>query len=315
MKIGVIGLGTVGYGVIEILTNEKTRLEKEMKQEIVVKYGCGLEEVDLPKGIIYTKDYHDVINDEEIDVVVELIGGTTIAKNIILEALNNKKHVVTANKALLAHYGKEIFQTAKANDVHIFYEASVGGGIPVLASQKESLIANNTKEIVGILNGTTNFILTLMENENLDEFMPDEIMEPMTTEGTKSNSLDLFEQVNSMMDELNQDVFGNSGQGTTRGGNNISYNKKMMSMLTSGYYCGMHFYLSCTDVLALNRLGQKDLSVFRSRILFRTLARDVYKIMDTTINIEGLGDNMAVYSDGINSPEIFRPYNLECDER
>lgn len=168
MKIGVIGLGTVGYGVIEILTNEKTRLEKEMKQEIVVKYGCGLEEVDLPKEIIYTKDYHDVINDEEIDVVVELIGGTTIAKNIILEALNNKKHVVTANKALLAHYGKEIFQTAKANDVHIFYEASVGGGIPVLASQKESLIANNTKEIVGILNGTTNFILTLMENENLD---------------------------------------------------------------------------------------------------------------------------------------------------
>lgn len=168
MKIGVIGLGTVGYGVIEILTNEKTRLEKEMKQEIVVKYGCGLEEVDLPKEIIYTKDYHDVVNDEEIDVVVELIGGTTIAKNIILEALNNKKHVVTANKALLAHYGKEIFQTAKANDVHIFYEASVGGGIPVLASQKESLIANNTKEIVGILNGTTNFILTLMENENLD---------------------------------------------------------------------------------------------------------------------------------------------------
>ena len=87
---------------------------------------------------------------------------------VTLEALNNKKHVVTANKALLAHYGKEIFQTAKANDVHIFYEASVGGGIPVLASQKESLIANNTKEIVGILNGTTNFILTLMENENLD---------------------------------------------------------------------------------------------------------------------------------------------------
>ena len=90
MKIGVIGLGTVGYGVVEILTNEKTRLEKELKQEIDVKYGCGLEEVDLPKEIIYTKDYHDVINDEEIDVVVELIGGTTIAKNIILEALNNK---------------------------------------------------------------------------------------------------------------------------------------------------------------------------------------------------------------------------------
>lgn len=168
MKIGVIGLGTVGYGVVEILTNEKERLEKEIKQEVTVKYGCGLEEIDLPEGIIYTKDYHEVVDDPEVDVVVELIGGTTIARDIILKALNNKKHVVTANKALLAHDGKEIFKVARENDVHIFYEASVGGGIPVLVSQKESLIANNTKEIVGILNGTTNFILTLMENENLD---------------------------------------------------------------------------------------------------------------------------------------------------
>lgn len=168
MKIGVIGLGTVGYGVVEILTNEKERLEKEIHQEVTVKYGCGLEKVDLPENIIYTADYHDVINDDEIDVVVELIGGTTIAKNIILEALQQNKNVVTANKALIAHHGKEIFTMAKEHNVHIFYEASVGGGIPVLVSQKESLIANNTKEIVGILNGTTNFILTLMENENLD---------------------------------------------------------------------------------------------------------------------------------------------------
>ena len=168
MKIGVIGLGTVGYWVVEILTNEKERLEKEIHQEVTVKYGCGLEKVDLPENIIYTADYHDVINDDEIDVVVELIGGTTIAKNIILEAVQQNKHVVTANKALIAHHGKEIFTMAKEHNVHIFYEASVGGGIPVLVSQKESLIANNTKEIVGILNGTTNFILTLMENENLD---------------------------------------------------------------------------------------------------------------------------------------------------
>lgn len=168
MKIGVIGLGTVGYGVIEILTNEKERLSKVINDKVSVKYGCGLEKIDLPEGIIYTDDFHTVINDEEIDVVVELIGGTTIAKTIILEAIKNKKHVVTANKALLAHYSKEIFTAAKENDVHIFYEASVGGGIPVLVSQMESLVANNTKEIIGILNGTTNFILTLMENENLD---------------------------------------------------------------------------------------------------------------------------------------------------
>ena len=168
MKIGVMGLGTVGYGVIEILTNEKERLSKVINDKVSVKYGCGLEKIDLPEGIIYTDDFHTVINDEEIDVVVELIGGTTIAKTIILEAIKNKKHVVTANKALLAHYSKEIFTAAKENDVHIFYEASVGGGIPVLVSQMESLVANNTKEIIGILNGTTNFILTLMENENLD---------------------------------------------------------------------------------------------------------------------------------------------------
>ena len=168
MKIGVIGLGTVGYGVIEILTNERKRLEKVINDEVMIKYGCGLEEVDLPEGVIYTKDFNDVINDHEIDVVVELIGGVTVPKTIILEAIRNGKHVVTANKALLAHDGKEIFMAAKEKNVHIFYEASVGGGIPVLVSQKESLVANNTKEIIGILNGTTNFILTLMENENLD---------------------------------------------------------------------------------------------------------------------------------------------------
>lgn len=168
MKIGVIGLGTVGYGVIEILTNERKRLEKVINDEVMIKYGCGLEEVDLPEGVIYTKDFNDVINDHEIDVVVELIGGVTVAKTIILEAIRNGKHVVTANKALLAHDGKEIFMAAKEKNVHIFYEASVGGGIPVLVSQKESLVANNTKEIICILNGTTNFILTLMENENLD---------------------------------------------------------------------------------------------------------------------------------------------------
>ena len=168
MKIGVIGLGTVGYGIIEILTNERKRLEKVINDEVMIKYGCGLEEVDLPEGVIYTKDFNDVINDHEIDVVVELIGGVTVAKTIILEAIRNGKHVVTANKALLAHDGKEIFMAAKEKNVHIFYEASVGGGIPVLVSQKESLVANNTKEIIGILNVTTNFILTLMENENLD---------------------------------------------------------------------------------------------------------------------------------------------------
>lgn len=168
MKVGVIGLGTVGFGVIEILTNEKVRLENEINEEVTVKYGCDLTEVSLPNGIIYTNDFNDIINDEEIDVVVELIGGTSIAKTIILKAIENGKHVVTANKALIAHYGKEIFEAASKKNVNVFYEASVGGGIPVVVPAKENIIANNILKIEGILNGTTNFILTLMEKDNLD---------------------------------------------------------------------------------------------------------------------------------------------------
>lgn len=168
MKIGVIGLGTVGFGVVEILTEQKERLKKQIGEEVMVKYGCSLEEVTLPEGIIYTQNFHDVLNDDEVDVVVELIGGTTIAKTIILEALNKGKNVVTANKALIAHYGQEIFETATKNHVKIYYEAAVGGGIPVVVPAKENLIANEILKIEGILNGTTNFILTLMETDNLD---------------------------------------------------------------------------------------------------------------------------------------------------
>ena len=168
MKIGIIGLGTVGFGVVEILTEQKERLERQLNTEVTIKYGCSLEEVTLPEGIIYTKDFYDVLNDNEVDVVVELIGGTTIAKTIILEALKRGKHVVTANKALIAHDGQEIFETAKKHQVKIYYEASVGGGIPVVVPAKEDLIANEINKIEGILNGTTNFILTLMETDNLD---------------------------------------------------------------------------------------------------------------------------------------------------
>ena len=101
MIIGVIGLGTVGFGTVDILTKEKERLEKTIGEEVVVKYGCALEDVNLPDGIIYTQDYHEVINDEDVDVVVELIGGTTIAKKIILDALNKKKHAaMNANSTI-----------------------------------------------------------------------------------------------------------------------------------------------------------------------------------------------------------------------
>ena len=121
MIIGVVGLGTVGFGTVDILVKEKARLEKEIGEEVKVKYGCSLEDVDLPEGIIYTRDFNDIINDEEVDVVVELIGGVTIAKKIILEALKKGKHVVTANKALLAHDGEELFKCATENNVNLYY--------------------------------------------------------------------------------------------------------------------------------------------------------------------------------------------------
>lgn len=168
MKIGIIGLGTVGFGVVEILTEQKERLEKQIGEEVVIKYGCSLEEVSLPENVIYTQDFHDVLNDDEVDVVVELIGGITIAKTIIIEALKKGKSVVTANKALIAHYGEEIFKEASLHHAKIYYEASVGGGIPVVVPAKEDLVANEILKIEGILNGTTNFILTLMETDNLD---------------------------------------------------------------------------------------------------------------------------------------------------
>ena len=168
MIVGIVGLGTVGYGTLDILTKEKERLEQLIHEDIIVKYGCALEAVELPEGVIYTTDYRDVINDDEVDVVVELIGGTTIAKTIILEAIKRGKNVVTANKALIAHHAQEIFEAARLNNVKIYYEASVGGGIPVVVPAKENLVANNILKIEGILNGTTNFILSLMETDNLD---------------------------------------------------------------------------------------------------------------------------------------------------
>ena len=167
MNIGIVGLGTVGYGVIEIIEQQKQRLEKLIHEPISIKYGCALEEVLLPDGINFVYDYNEMILDEEVEIIVELIGGTTVAKDIVLKALKKGKHVVTANKALIAHYGEELFKVAKKYHRNIYYEASVGGGIPIVVPAKESLVANEILKIEGILNGTTNFILTMMENDHL----------------------------------------------------------------------------------------------------------------------------------------------------
>lgn len=167
INIGLVGMGTIGSGVVRILNKNRDLIEKRTGVKINLKKVCDInldpaKELGL-KGEQLTKNYEDIINDNEINIVVELIGGYDPAKDIILKALQSKKHVVTANKAVIAKYGNEIFETAKNNNVSVAFEAAVGGCIPIIKSIRESYAADNIKDIYGIVNGTTNFILTRME--------------------------------------------------------------------------------------------------------------------------------------------------------
>jgi homoserine dehydrogenase len=169
-KVGVIGFGTVGAGVVEILLNNKNVIDKRCDVSLKLHRIADLDittsrGIDVPDGIL-TTDANELI--KECDIVVELIGGTTIAKKFILDALNAGKSVVTANKALLATAGLELIETAQKNGVDLFYEASVAGGIPIIKALREGLAANRHKRIFGIMNGTCNYILTRMEREGAD---------------------------------------------------------------------------------------------------------------------------------------------------
>ena len=171
MKIGIIGLGTVGEGVLKVLTKEKHSIFEKSQADIEVKYACDLNitrdfSFEFDKSIL-VDDYKKILEDSVIKLVVELIGGETLAKDIIIQAFKSKKSVVTANKALIAKHGVELFQIAKENGVSFLFEAAVGGGIPIVTPLMESLVANTVTEIKGIMNGTSNYILTKMKEENL----------------------------------------------------------------------------------------------------------------------------------------------------
>ena len=171
MKIGIIGLGTVGEGVLKVLTKEKNSIFEKSQADTEVKYACDLNinrefSFEFDKSIL-VDNYKKILEDSEIKLVVELIGGEMLAKDIIIEAFKAKKSVVTANKALIAKHGVELFQIAKENGVSFLFEAAVGGGIPIVTPLMESLVANTVTEIKGIMNGTSNYILTKMKNENL----------------------------------------------------------------------------------------------------------------------------------------------------
>jgi len=169
IKVGLIGFGTVGAGVVRILQKNSKLIEKRMGAKIILKRIADIDlktdrGVKLKSGVL-TRRAEDVIEDPEINIVMELIGGIEPAKTFILKAIWNKKHIVTANKALLALHGDDIFREAHRFGVDVNFEASVGGGIPLIRSIKEGLVANRIQSIFGILNGTSNYILSKMTNE------------------------------------------------------------------------------------------------------------------------------------------------------
>ncbi|MBN2451838.1 MAG: homoserine dehydrogenase [Lentisphaeria bacterium] len=172
IRVGVVGYGTVGAGVVDCLLRNGDLIAERSGIRPVVARVADLD-VATDRGLclepgVLTADVAAVLDAPDIDVVAELVGGIGVAKEFILRALRNGKPVVTANKALLAECGEEIFTVAEASQTDVYYEASVGGGIPCIKAMREGLVANRIKEIVGILNGTCNYILTRMEAERAD---------------------------------------------------------------------------------------------------------------------------------------------------
>jgi len=169
ISLGLIGFGTIGTGVIKLLQDNGELIKARLGARLVIKMVGDLD-LHTPRLValeprLLTTDVKSIINDPAIDIIVELMGGYEPARSFILAALHNKKHVVTANKALLATHGNEIFSVAEQQGVNIGYEASVGGTIPIIKTLKESLVANRIRSIIGIVNGTANFVLTKMTDE------------------------------------------------------------------------------------------------------------------------------------------------------
>ena len=167
VNIGLLGFGTVGTGTAEIILDNVGR--HPLLKEIVIKK-VGVRSLDKPRQVklpsgVMTTDLTAIVTDPEIDIVVEVLGGLEPARTLILQAIEQGKHVVTANKAVVALYGDQIYTAANKAGVYVMLEASVGGGIPVVKPLKQSLGVNRITSVIGIINGTTNYILTRMAAE------------------------------------------------------------------------------------------------------------------------------------------------------
>ena len=171
INVGLIGLGTVGAGVVRILREHHDDFQRYQGVDLRL-VACASREPEQAKELgisdIFSLDGFDVINNPDVDIIIELVGGVTIAKELVLAALRAGKHVVTANKALMATDGREVLELAEANGLEVALEASVGGGIPIIGPLKHSLTGNRIDSVMGIVNGTTNYMLTRMSDDSLD---------------------------------------------------------------------------------------------------------------------------------------------------
>jgi homoserine dehydrogenase len=172
VKVGMIGFGTIGAGVAKILTDNDGIISKRLGARVELVKVADLD-ITTDRGVelgadVLTTSVDDVINHPDIEVLIELIGGYDPAKKFLLQAIDHGKHIVTANKALLAKYGDEIFSAVSEKGLSIGFEASIGGAIPIIRSVREAFVANHIKSIEGIVNGTANYILSKMSDENCD---------------------------------------------------------------------------------------------------------------------------------------------------
>ena len=171
VKVGLVGVGTVGRGVVEVLQRNCEEISRRTGSQIVVVAACARDvekatEFLGPEVKVFN-DPLDVVRDDNVDIVIELIGGTTTARTLLLEAISLSKPVVTANKALIAECGNELFAQAAANGSIVAYEAAVAGGIPIIKALREGLAGNRIDSVAGIVNGTTNFILSEMREKGM----------------------------------------------------------------------------------------------------------------------------------------------------
>lgn len=171
INVGLLGIGTVGRGTFTVLERNREEISRRAGCAIIMKMVAD-KDIERARAVAggkaaVTADAYEVVNRGDIDIVVELIGGTTAARELILKAIANGKHIVTANKALLALHGNEIFKAAHEKDVMVGFEAAVGGGIPIIKSLREGLTANRIEWIAGIINGTSNFILSEMREKGV----------------------------------------------------------------------------------------------------------------------------------------------------